>query len=474
MGGILLGQASYDRAGLPRLSLKNLFYEKSPANLEDQVALLPRPRLRLFGTAGTGPINGLYRKGGVMATAGNSGKIIALSGDQLYRVDQNSGGATLIGTVEGPSSSSRMSAEGDENVVVLARGNKAYTTNGTSLAEIAFPDDFGVYAVDTLNSYFLFASDLGRFYWSAIGGTTVDALDYATAESQPDVLLTLKVVGDELWLFGRLSIEVWQPTGSLDLPFQRITGRIFGIGITARDTAQKINVNGVDKVVWVGTDRRVYWTNPNPERLSPPWLEAKLARSTVSLTDNTLNPYAIIDSWDGHDFYTLHIPGEGSFVCDLSTGEWDERTSYGRPYFRGATSAVGVNAQPLLGDDATGAIWEMVDTRTTDDADPVVFEFTGLLEVTGPPVRCNNISLDVQAGGTDDPEADPMMQLEVSDDMGEVFDDLGAQPLGRQGERNTRLMWTRCGKLHRPGRVHRWRTTQPVTIRKAKYNETLR
>jgi hypothetical protein len=66
------------------------------------------------------------------------------------------------------------------------------------------------------------------------------------------------------------------------------------------------------------------------------------------------------------------------------------------------------------------------------------------------------------------------MQLEVSDDMGEVFDDLGAQPLGRQGERNTRLMWTRCGKLHRPGRVHRWRTTQPVTIRKAKYNETLR
>jgi hypothetical protein len=58
--------------------------------------------------------------------------------------------------------------------------------------------------------------------------------------------------------------------------------------------------------------------------------------------------------------------------------------------------------------------------------------------------------------------------------MGETFDEYGAQPLGRQGERNERVMWTRCGMLRRPGRIHRWRTTEPVVIRKAKYNETLR
>jgi hypothetical protein len=82
----------------------------------------------------------------------------------------------------------------------------------------------------------------------------VDPLGYATAESQPDPLTTLKVVGEVLWLVGRLSLEPWQPTGDLDLPFQRINGRIFGIGCEAGDTCQKLSVNGVDTMCWVGAD----------------------------------------------------------------------------------------------------------------------------------------------------------------------------------------------------------------------------
>lgn len=471
---IPLGNASYDRADLPKISLKNLSYENAPSNLEDQVALIPRPRLNLFGTAGAGPIRGIYRKGGVLAAVGNSGKIIALSGTTVYRVDQTTGVATSIGTVAGGPTFSRMTAEGNDNVVVLTSGNHGYTTDGNSVSAISFPSSFGVYAVDTLNSYFLFCSDNGRFYWSAIGGTTVDALDFATAESQPDVLISLKVLGDELWLLGRLSIEVWQPTGNLDLPFQRITGRIFGIGLTARDTCQKLNVGGVDKMVWVGTDQRVYWTNPNPQRISTPWLEDKLRSSTVNLNDNSLNAYATTYSWDGHDYYVLHILGQGSFAYDLSTGLWDELTSHDRDLFRGAVSAVGVNAQPLLGDDTSGQIWQMVDTQSTDDSDPVVFEFTGMLEVVGAPVRCNNVSLDTSPGKATDPQDDPMIHIAWSDDMGETFEDGDAMPLGRQGERNARVLWPRLGQLRRPGRLFRWRTTEPVTIRKAKYNESLR
>lgn len=475
MPAIPLGQASYDRADLPKVTLKNMYYERAPTNLEDQVALIPRPRLSAFATAGAGPINGTYRKGGVLSAAGtsSSGAIIALSNDQLYKINQNTGVATLIGTVEG--SASRMSAEGNDNVVVLARGTKAYYTNGVTLTQITFPDSFNVFAVDTLNSYFLFASQLGRFYWSAIGGTTVDALDYATAESQPDDLMTLKVIGDELWLFGRLSVEVWQPTGDLDLPFQRITGRIFGIGITARDTCQKINVNGIDKVCWVGTDRRVYWTNPNPERLSTPWLEAKLRKATVSATDNSVNPYGFTASWEGHDFYVLHIPGEGTFACELTNGgQWDEWTSHERSFFRAAVSAVGVNSQPLLGDDTGATIWEFVNTQETDGDDPVLFRFTGLLEVPDAPLRCNNVSLDLASGTSDDPEEDPTIRMDWSNDLGETFEEGEAQPLGRQGERNTRVMWSRLGMLRRPGRLFTWETTSPVTVRKAKYNGSTR
>lgn len=468
MPAINLGRSCYDRAELPPILLKNYFYERTPANPEDQVALIPRPRLKAFGsTVGAGPIRGLYREGNVLANEGHSGVIICLSDDELYRVPQTGVGApTLIGTIEG---SQRLSAEGSEDVVVLTAGTKAYTTDGDAVSQITFPDDMNVYAVDTLNSYYLFSTDLGRFYWSALGGTTVSALDYATAESQPDGLYTLKVIGDELWLFSRQSIEVWQPTGDLDLPFQRIGGRTFGIGITAKETAQKLNVGGVDTVCWVGTDRKVYRTDPNPKRISDHAMEERLKRvADISAL------YAAPDNWHGHEFYVLHIPGEGSFAYDLGTDTWHERTSYGRTLFRGGTSAIGPNNQPLLGDDTSNVIWELSADDVTDGADPVLYECAGLVDYSGPPSRCSNVLMDVAVGRTPDVENDPMMMLDWSDDFAETFSDPVAAPLGRQGQRQTKVVWTRLPIIRRPGRLFRWRTTEPVTVRKAKFNEDLR
>lgn len=465
-----IGTAAFERTEAPRVVLRNYYYEKSPANLEDQVSIIPRPRLKQFALCGAGPMRGLYRKGGVLANVGLSGSIIALSGDKLYRVTQTGlpgvGTATLIGTVAG---SLKMTAEGDANVIVLCCGSTLYSTDGNTLSTITMPPGFSATAVDTLSQRFLVCSDVGRFYWTGVGGTTISSLDYATAESQPDVLLTLKVIGDELWLFGRLSIEVWQPTGDVDLPFQRIGGRIFGIGITGRETCQKLNVGGVDTVCWVGTDRRVYRTNPNPQRISDHGLEERLQR----VADPT-SLYAAGWSWNGHDFYVLHIPGEGSWAYDLGTGEWDEVTSFGRSLFRTAVSAVGPNSQPLLGDDASGIIWEMTEAVRTDGDDPVLFEFTGLLEVPEAGVRLENVSLDVSTGLNPDPEADPMMLMAMSDDQGMVFGPDMPQPLGRQGHRRNVVSWQRLGRLQRPGKVVRWRTTEPVTIRKAKYNSALR
>lgn len=475
MPGIPLSRAAFSRAHVPSVTLKNWFFESNPTSLEDSVSLVPRPRLKAFAVAGSGPINGLYRKGGTMANAGNSGAIICLSGTELYKVTQTGvpgvGTATLIGYVYG--ASTRMSAEGNADVVVLTTGAGLYSTNGTALTSLSMPDSKQAYAVDTLNGYFLIASELGRFYWSAIGGTTIDALDYATAESQPDVLRTLKVIGDELWLFGRLSVEVWQPTGDLDLPFQRIGGRTFGIGITASDTCQKMNVGGVDTVCWVGTDRRVYRTNPNPTRISDNGIEEKLRKLEVSFTDNSLNPYATTHSWEGHDFYVLHIPGDGSYAYDLATGLWDEVTSFGRSLFRSAVSTVGPNAQPLIGDVSNGTLWEMSGDVRTDGDDPVVFECTGLLENNGAPTRIKNVILHIGVGSAETTDDDPMVSLSRSDDFGETFDDEEFQPLGRQGERKTRVIWSRLGMIA-SSLILRWKTTEPVTVRRARYNESYR
>lgn len=469
MPAIVLGRSAYQRAQMTPLTLKNRFFERTPTNLEDEVALIARPRLKRFGPdeIGMGPVRGLFRKGNVLANAGNSGQIISLSGSDLYRVNQVTGVGTLIEAgVEGDL---RMSAEGNESVVVLCMGTKVYETNGTTASQIAMPDDKFGYAIDTMNGYFLIASELGRFYWTGIGTTTVSALDYATAESSPDVLLTLKVIGDELWLFGRYSIEVWQPTGDVDLPFQRIGGRIFGIGITGRQSALKMSIQGVDTICWVGTDRRVYRTNPNPTRISDFGMEERLKR----VTDPTLL-YATADNWHGHDFYVLHIPDEGSFAYDVQTDTWHERTSHGRDLFRANVSTIGPNNQTIIGDDLTGELWELSEDEITDGDDPVLFECSGLLEIAGPPVRCNNVIMQTSPGRAADPNDDPTMTLDWSDDEGEAFSDPISAPLGRQGARETKVMWDRLGLMDRGNRLFRFRTTEPVTIRKAAYNESYR
>lgn len=464
MPSIPLALSAYQRADLPPAILKNMYFEKTPANLEDQVVLIPRARLKQFAVAGAGPMRGLFREGGVIEEG-----ILALSGANLYRIEPSADGIgtpTLIGPVNG---TGFMSAAGIPSTVVLTCGEDVFATDGETLEAVVVPDDQHVIAVDTLNSYLLFAmANSGRFYWSAIGGTTIDALDYATAESRPDNLTTLKVIGDVLWLVGRLSLEPWRSTGDLDLPFQRIDGRIFGIGCVSRDTVQKLSVGGMDTMIWVGADGVIYRLSPNPTRISDHGMEERLKRSPAAGLS------AFSAKWIGHDFYVLHIPGEGSWSYDLSTGMWSEWSSYGKPLFRGSVSAIGPDDQALIGDDETGTVWELSDRDRGEAGDPIVFEFVGLLENSGGSIRCNNVVLDCSVGLTLDPENDPMISMSYSDDRGEVWSDWLEEPLGRQGQRLTPTLWDRLGLIERPGRLFRWQTTEPITVRRAKYNEAFR
>lgn len=467
MPAIPLSRSAFDREDLPPKLLKNYYFEAAPTNLEDNVSLRPRPRLERFAVAGVGPIRGLYREGGVLAGVGRSGAIICLSGTSLYRITQAGqpgvGTAIYIGEVEGPG---RMIAEGSVDKVVFTAGSQPYTTDGATLAEIAFPDDLLVSAVDTLDQRFIFASERGAFYWTPPGLYTVAGDAFATAESQPDVLITLKVVDDVLWLVGRLSLEAWRPTGDNDLPFERIEGRVFGIGCTARDTCQKMNIDGLDTMCWVGTDRKVYRLDPNPVRISDFALEEALGRATPE------NSYAHHAIWNGHDFFVLHMDGEGTMAYDLTTrAGWAEWTSYGYDQFRTASSTIGPNAQALVGDDTLPVVYQLTEAADTDDGDPVIFEVSGILEITGTPVKCFNAGLTVTMGTASSTTEDPMMQCAISDDHGKTFVWLPDQPLGRQGNWTLRVLWTRLGTLLRErGRIFRWRTTKPVVIQKAWFN----
>jgi hypothetical protein len=129
---------------------------------------------------------------------------------------------------------------------------------GSTFTTVAMPDSVGAVWVDTIASFVIVVVAQGfgmngRFYWVQPGATTIDPLDFATAERAPDPIYSVMTLGDQFWLFGSSTTEVWYPTGDGDAPFQRIQGRLFDRGIwggTAVKIGDEMIVTDRDGVVW--------------------------------------------------------------------------------------------------------------------------------------------------------------------------------------------------------------------------------
>lgn len=148
--------------------------------------------------------------------------------------------------------------------------------------EVAVPDDDGIISVGYIAGFVICvvvqSSDKrGRFYWIRPGEVTIDALDYATAERSPDPVWEVMVVGDQFWLPGSSTNEVWYPTGDGDLPFVRQQGRLFDKGIWEGTIVQV-----KDEVMAVGTDGTVYRIGAAPEVVSTPGIAQRI-REAIQL-----------------------------------------------------------------------------------------------------------------------------------------------------------------------------------------------
>jgi hypothetical protein len=181
--------------------------------------ILSRPPLVSYASIGTGPIEGEFQKPGLF-----NGDKFYVSNGTLYREGVSIGALDGTGEV--------IWAAGIEEIVIT-RGQSAWSYNGTNLAAVAFPDGAEVNSVNWMARRFIYArKGSGRFYWSALDdGRTIDGLDFANAESEPDELLDIAKMGDLFAMFGANSVETWTLNGDPDLPWTRVSQRTFGRGI---------------------------------------------------------------------------------------------------------------------------------------------------------------------------------------------------------------------------------------------------
>jgi hypothetical protein len=439
MPSLMYGSASYDRetGGLPPLELVNLFVEKA-ATSENQACLQSRPGLTTLATNGSGPINQIYSNPGVLG-----GDYFTVSGSTLYR------NTTSKGTVSG---SGFTTIVGSATEAMIARGATLYSYNGTNLASSGFTGNASnnVTSVCYINDRFVaIEANSARFYWSALlDGRTWDALDFATAERQPDNLLDIASLGDNIWLFGQATVEVWQNDGVT--PFSRIEQVSFDKGIIATGALTKAD----NTLFFVGSDCVLYRASTDvPSRISEHWLEEKIRGST------TVSLFTYVR--DGHEFVNLRLDNE-TFAFDCATEAFcEDQTSSGNWI---AQCAAMKGTVPYFGHSSTGAVMNF--SGWQDLSAGLTREFTAAVQLDGP-ASIDNVWLWAETGTS------LTITCEYSRDAGESWTSAGDVTVTT----DTRAIaeWRRLGQFDAPGAMFRFSMSSnaPFRISAVKYNEPL-
>lgn len=271
-----------NRAENRPVNLVNRFFEEDPTNLNEQVALIERPALVEFLDAGDGPTRRIFVQRGFC-----DGALFHITGIELYKhemeTDRSVTSTLIAGTIGEQIGQPDMAATYEH--LFIADGSDLLYTDGTApLAGIATPDLIPMVSLDVFNGYVLCVqADSDRFYWIEPGELTIDPLNFATAERQPDKIWQVRSVGDEFWLLGEKTIEVWRATGDGDAPFQRIDGRRFDHGIFG-GTAIRMR----DSVAVIGDDGTAYSIAGGPEIISDNSIAELLRNAIKTAYDNNL------------------------------------------------------------------------------------------------------------------------------------------------------------------------------------------
>ena len=473
----------------------NLFPEAVPEGSGGKEAgfLLRCPGLRLLATVGTGPIRGLWVTNGIA---------YIVSGSQFYSMT-TSYVATLRGTVSGTGPVS-MADNGTQIFIACNPLSYIYNTSTLVFAQITDVDFPGAGSVGYLDGYFVFNEPNTQKFWvtALLDGTSVDPLDFASAEGYPDDVVALIVDHREIFLFGNTSVEVWYDAGTPDFPLARIQGAFMEVGCEAAYSVAKLD----NSVFWLGSDARgrgiVYRANGyTPARLSTNAVEYAI-QSYGNITDAIGYTY----QQDGHPFYVLIFPSaEATWVYDVSTQLWHERAGFENGLFvrHRSNCQMSFNDEVVVGDYEDGRIYAFDLDVYVDDTQTQKWLRSWRALATGQNnlkrTAHHSLQLDAETGVglsvTPDYDAEnlitesgnylmtesgdyltttsyfgapgynPQVMLRWSDDAGHTWSNEHWNSMGKIGSYGTRTIWRRLGMTEKiRDRVYEVSGTDPVKI----------
>lgn len=157
---------------------------------------------------------------------------------------------------------------------VTLEGGGAQSLNG-----VVTPDDVAIVSLATLNSFVIaVVANSQRFFWLQPAAITIDALDFAEAEAEPDEIIQVLRIGDSLYFLGQSFTEVWYATGDDLDPFLRQQGLAFSQG-TLAGTAVAIRT----QISLIAEDGIAYQIAGGPQRFSNHGIEERIRKAQKAL-----------------------------------------------------------------------------------------------------------------------------------------------------------------------------------------------
>ena len=473
----------------------NLFPEIVPDGGKEAAWLQRAPGLTLLATLPQGPIRGLW-------TFNNLA--YAVAGEKFYQIDTN---WTYVekGTVAGTGPVS-MVDNGTQIFIACNGPSYIYNSLTDQFAEITDPDFAGAVTVGYIDGYFVFNEPNSQKFWvtSLLDGTSIDPLDFASAEGSPDNLAALIVDHKEIWLFGQNSVEVWYDAGNPDFPLAPIQGAFNEIGCIAPYSVAKLD-NGV---FWLGADARGRGIVYRSEGYTGKRISTHAVEWQIQLYHNLADAVGYTYQQDGHSFYVLNFPSANTtWVYDVATQAWHERAAWEDYNFirhRG-NCQMSFNNEIVIGDYQNGNLyafdldnytdnntvqkwlrsWRALPTgqndltRTTQHSlqldcetgvglnGPDYTYLEGLYLTTEDSRRLITESggYIITQAGVPDVGVIPQVMLRWSDDGGHTWSNEHWKSMGKLGQFGYRTIWRRLGMtLKIRDRVYEISGTDPVKI----------
>ena len=447
MPNIPLGVGDWGSAtqNVQRLKLHNMYVVPNPTTV-DGLSRVSRPTITSLGTVGASTTSKIWQQNNVF-----NGDLFTTSGTTLYRVTPALA-TTSVGTIAGTDIPEFAGLAGSLFVV---RNGVLYNYDGTTLSTITIPDGLAVQSVATINGYVIFSIvNSQKFFWLTPGSIVVDPLNFASAERNPDVIVDVQIVGDEIWFLGAAGPEVWAPTGDATAPFQRVSGRIYKEGCFSRDTVSSTSVHGLPALFWVTDAKAVVKAQGAPQKVSNEAVEEILK------TSDAISQWSF--RYNRHDFYVLSSP-LFTLVYDITSDLWARWDTYNLPYWA-VQSGAQINSTVYCGSINSNKIYRL-DEGVDDDGLPIIREVAGFLGNSSQPIPCKEVVAYVNSGWSPSYTIEPFLELRWSDDMGATWSDYVSASLGQKGDYQRSVCYRSLGLIFDPGRIFEFRISDFVRFR---------